>query len=121
MNKMDLNMMTQTAPDEDKPKGFWGTIKRIAIFAAPLVVIIGGGLLLALMIATGPKAKEKGEARTHRLCNSRWRTRARRQSQSTCKAKRVRALKPRWRRKLPAALFGRARNSLKADLSPKAK
>src|SRR5690606_10907980 len=32
------------------------------IFAAPLVVIIGGGLLLALMIATAPKAKEKGEA-----------------------------------------------------------
>ena len=62
MNKMDLNMTSQTALDEDKPKGLWATIKRIAIFAAPLVVIIGGGLLLALMIATGPKAKEKGEA-----------------------------------------------------------
>ncbi len=58
MNKMDLNMMTQT---EDKPKGLLGRIKQIAIFAAPLVVIVGGGLLLALMIATGPKAKEKGD------------------------------------------------------------
>lgn len=62
MNKMDLNMTSQTALDDEKPKGLWATIKRIAIFAAPLVVIIGGGLLLALMIATGPKAKEKGEA-----------------------------------------------------------
>ncbi len=62
MNKMDLNMTSQTALDEDKPKGLWATIKRIAIFAAPLVVIIGGGLLFALMVATGPKAKEKGEA-----------------------------------------------------------
>ncbi|MBL8548326.1 MAG: efflux RND transporter periplasmic adaptor subunit [Hyphomonadaceae bacterium] len=61
MNKMDLTMMTQTAPDEDKPKSFLGRVKQIAIFAAPLVVIIGGGLLLAVMIATGPKAKEKGE------------------------------------------------------------
>ncbi len=63
MNKMDLNMTTQIAEDEEtRPKGFFGAIKRIAIFAAPLVVIIGGGLLLALMIITGPKAKEKGEA-----------------------------------------------------------
>ncbi|MBK8544299.1 MAG: efflux RND transporter periplasmic adaptor subunit [Caulobacteraceae bacterium] len=61
MNKMDLSMTTQTAPDEDKPKGLWAGIRRIAIFAAPLVVIVGGGLLLAVMIATGPKAKEKGE------------------------------------------------------------
>lgn len=62
MNKMDLNMTTQTAHEEDKPLGFWGTIKKIVIFAAPLVVIIGGGVLLALMVITGPKAKEKGEA-----------------------------------------------------------
>lgn len=62
MNKMDLDMMTQAAVEEEKPKGFLSAVKRIAIFAAPLVVIIGGGLLLALMIITGPKAKEKGEA-----------------------------------------------------------
>ncbi|MEZ5960065.1 MAG: efflux RND transporter periplasmic adaptor subunit [Hyphomonadaceae bacterium] len=62
MNKMDLSMTTQTAAEEDKPKGLLGRLKQIAIFAAPLVVIIGGGLLLALMIATGPKAKEKGDA-----------------------------------------------------------
>lgn len=62
MNKMDLNMTTQAAVEEEKPKGFLSVVKRIAIFAAPLVVIIGGVLLLALMIITGPKAKEKGEA-----------------------------------------------------------
>jgi RND family efflux transporter MFP subunit len=63
MNKMDIDMMTHTAVEDEKPKrGFLGRLKQIAIFAAPLVVIIGGGLLLALMIATGPKAKEKGEA-----------------------------------------------------------
>ncbi|OQW58339.1 MAG: hypothetical protein A4S17_11820 [Proteobacteria bacterium HN_bin10] len=63
MNKMDLNMMSQAAPDEEnRPKGMLGALKRFAIFAAPLVVIVGGGALLALMIATGPKAKEKGEA-----------------------------------------------------------
>ncbi|MCX7359646.1 MAG: hypothetical protein NT015_16090 [Alphaproteobacteria bacterium] len=60
MNKMDLNM-TQSAPDEDKPRGFFGVVRRIAIFAAPLVAIVGGGVLLAVMIVTGPKAKEKGE------------------------------------------------------------
>jgi RND family efflux transporter MFP subunit len=32
------------------------------VFAAPLVVIIGGVLLFALMLATGPKPKEKTEA-----------------------------------------------------------
>lgn len=62
MNMMDLNMTAQTSDAEDKPKGLWAKVKRLAIFAAPLVVIIGGGLLLALMIATAPKAKEKGEA-----------------------------------------------------------
>jgi len=62
MNMMDLNMTTQSADEENKPRGILGAIKRFAIFAAPLVVIIGGGALLALMIATGPKAKEKGEA-----------------------------------------------------------
>ncbi len=63
MNKMDLNMMQQTATeDEQKPKGVLAAAKRLAIFAAPLVVIVGGGALLALMIATGPKPKEKTDA-----------------------------------------------------------
>ena len=63
MNKMDLNMMQQTAQeDEQKPKGVLAAARRMAIFAAPLVVIIGGMLLLALMIITGPKPKEKGDA-----------------------------------------------------------
>jgi RND family efflux transporter MFP subunit len=64
MTKMDLDMMTQTAAadDEDKPKGLWPAVRRFLVFAAPLVVIVGGGLLLALMIVTGPKPKEKTDA-----------------------------------------------------------
>jgi RND family efflux transporter MFP subunit len=63
MNKLDLNMMSQAAPDEEKPRrGIWGALKRVAVFAAPLVVIIGGGAALALMIATGPQPKEKTDA-----------------------------------------------------------
>jgi RND family efflux transporter MFP subunit len=63
MNKMDLDMVTQTSDEEDaRPKGLLGQLKRFAIFAAPLVIIIGGILLLVVMVVTGPKAKEKGEA-----------------------------------------------------------
>jgi len=60
MNKMDLNMMSQTEADEEsKPVGFLGTIKRILIFALPLVVIAGFIALFALVVATGPRPKEK--------------------------------------------------------------
>ena len=64
MNKMDLNMMSQTQQDDDQPKntGFFGTVKRIVIFALPLVVIAGGIALLMLMFATQSRPKEKGEA-----------------------------------------------------------
>jgi RND family efflux transporter MFP subunit len=63
MNKLDLDMLKQSATVEEEPrKGFLSMVKRWAIFAAPLVVIIGGGLLLALMIITGPKPKEKTDA-----------------------------------------------------------
>lgn len=63
MNKMDLNMMSQSTPDDETPKtGLWPRVKRILIFAAPLVVILGGVALLGLMIATGPKPKEKTDA-----------------------------------------------------------
>lgn len=63
MNKMDLNMTTQAAALEDEsPKGFWATVRRILAFAAPVVVIVVGGLLLALMVISATKAKEKGEA-----------------------------------------------------------
>jgi RND family efflux transporter MFP subunit len=59
MNKMDLNMMTETASEEDKPRGLWSRARGILIFAAPLVVIVGGIALFALMMATGPRPKEK--------------------------------------------------------------
>ena len=62
MNKMDLNVMSQSASEEEKPTGFGSTIKKIAVFAAPLVVILGGAALLALMILTGPKPEEKNNA-----------------------------------------------------------
>lgn len=64
MNKMDLNMLTETqaAVDEDKPKTLWSRIKGILIFAAPLVVIVGGVALFALMTATAPKPEEKNAA-----------------------------------------------------------
>jgi RND family efflux transporter MFP subunit len=66
MNKMDLDMLQQAATVEDTPrkgiKGILGAAKRFAVFAAPLVVILGGGAALALMIATGPKPKEKTDA-----------------------------------------------------------
>jgi RND family efflux transporter MFP subunit len=62
MNKMDLDMMTQAAAEEEKPTGLWPKVRRIAVFAAPLLVIVGGIAALALMIATGPKPKEKDDA-----------------------------------------------------------
>lgn len=64
MNKMDLNMMTETASEEDKPRGLWARVRRILIFAAPLVVIVGGVALFALMMATAPRPKEK-ESNAH--------------------------------------------------------
>jgi RND family efflux transporter MFP subunit len=62
MNKMDLEMSIQSATEAEKPKGLWPVIKRWAIFAAPVVVLVGVGLLFALMMATGPKPDEKTDA-----------------------------------------------------------
>ena len=50
MNKMDLNMTSQTAQDEDKPRGLWAGVRRILVFAAPLVVIAGAIGLLGIMM-----------------------------------------------------------------------
>lgn len=64
MNKMDLNMLTETATssDEDEPKTLWSRIKQLLIFAAPLVVIIGGVALFAVMELTKPRPEEKNAA-----------------------------------------------------------
>jgi RND family efflux transporter MFP subunit len=61
---MDLNMLTETAAasDEDKPKTLWSRVKGVLIFAAPVVVIVGGIALFALMMATAPKPEEKNAA-----------------------------------------------------------
>jgi RND family efflux transporter MFP subunit len=56
-------MLQQSANVEEEPrKGILSKVKRLAIFAAPLVVILGGGALMALMVITGPKPKEKTDA-----------------------------------------------------------
>jgi len=64
MNKMDLNMLTQTsaATDEDKPKSLWTRVKQILIFAAPVVVIAAGIGLFVLMAVTAPRPEEKNAA-----------------------------------------------------------
>jgi RND family efflux transporter MFP subunit len=59
MNKMDINMLTETASDEEKPRGFWSAVKGVLIFAAPLVVIIVGIALLILMFMTASRPEEK--------------------------------------------------------------
>jgi len=61
MNKMDINM-TADSSDEQKPGGLFGVIRRFAIFAAPIVVIGGGILLLMVMFATAPRPEEKTDA-----------------------------------------------------------
>lgn len=59
MNKMDLNM-TATDSAEEKPKGFWHTVKVILAFAAPAVVLLAVVGILVAMFATANQAKEKG-------------------------------------------------------------
>lgn len=59
MNKMDVNMMTPTASEEDKPRGLWSAIKRVLVFAAPVAVLAGGVLLVVLLMVTGPRPPEK--------------------------------------------------------------
>ncbi len=64
MNKMDLNMLTETATasDEDQPKTLWSRVRQALIFAAPVAVIVGGIALFALMMLTAPKPEEKNAA-----------------------------------------------------------
>lgn len=60
MNKIDLNMMSQSADaDEEKKGGLLRKLGRIVAFAAPVVVLVGGIALFALMLATGPRPEEK--------------------------------------------------------------
>ena len=67
MNKMDLNMRTQAEPIEgvspaSRLSAIWRLVWRVVVFAAPIVVIGGGVLLFGLMLATGPRPKEKTDA-----------------------------------------------------------
>jgi RND family efflux transporter MFP subunit len=54
VNKMDFGMDAST---QEKPLA--KRAKRIAIFAAPALVVGGGALIFATMLATGPKPEEK--------------------------------------------------------------
>ncbi len=62
MNKMDLNMTTNSEALEKPRSPLWAMVRRWLVFAAPLVVIGGGVLLFGIMMATGPKPKEKTDA-----------------------------------------------------------
>jgi RND family efflux transporter MFP subunit len=65
MNMMDHNMTPHSGSGDDvvTPRAsLLSTAKRMAVFAAPLVVIAGGGAALALMMLTAPKPEEKGDA-----------------------------------------------------------
>ena len=89
MNKMDLNMTSQTAQDEDKPRGFLG--RRASDFRAPAIVDRGGGPGLLGIDGDGSKPEEKGEAAAPACGYLASPIRGRRRSHSTCKAKRARA------------------------------
>jgi RND family efflux transporter MFP subunit len=54
VNKMDFGMNSSM---EEKP--LVKRAKRIAIFAAPALVVVGGAVVFATMLATGPKPEEK--------------------------------------------------------------
>jgi RND family efflux transporter MFP subunit len=63
MNKMDLDMKPALDIEDEKPRPAWQAIaRRWLIFAAPLVVILGGVALFAIMMATAPKPDEKDDA-----------------------------------------------------------
>jgi RND family efflux transporter MFP subunit len=58
MNKMDINMPMHDDAEEQKPSRLaW--LKRIAIFAAPILVLVGGVAAFAILVATGPKPEDK--------------------------------------------------------------
>jgi len=61
MNKMDLNVMSQSADDEPKKGGLLRAVGRILAFAAPVAVLVGVAGLMVVMFATANQAKEKGE------------------------------------------------------------
>ncbi|MBN8605916.1 MAG: efflux RND transporter periplasmic adaptor subunit [Caulobacterales bacterium] len=58
MNKMDLNM-TATDNSDEKPKGFWHSVRVLLAFAAPAVVLLGVVGIMIVMFATANQAKEK--------------------------------------------------------------
>ena len=55
---MDLNMTTDTA-EETPRKGLGALLRRGAIVAAPVLVVVGGVAIFSIMMATAPKPEEK--------------------------------------------------------------
>lgn len=59
MNKMDFSMAANT-DEQGKPENpLVARLKKFAVYAAPFLVILGGVALVAILIITGPKPKEK--------------------------------------------------------------
>ena len=59
MNKMDLDSLPHVSEEKPPTRGLLGLIKGVVIFALPIMVLLGGVALFMLIVATGPKPKEK--------------------------------------------------------------
>jgi RND family efflux transporter MFP subunit len=61
---MDINMTPDSSPAEDEtPRStIWSRLRRLAVFAAPLLVIVAGVFLSMLLNATRPQPEEKADA-----------------------------------------------------------
>lgn len=62
MNKMDFSMSANADDQSPQPITLVGRLKKFAVYAAPFLVILGGVALVAILIITGPKPKEKDKA-----------------------------------------------------------
>lgn len=62
MNKMDLDMISHAEAEPEKPRGLWGAVRALLVFAAPIVVLAGVAALMVVMFATAPKPEEKNGA-----------------------------------------------------------
>ncbi|GAM98205.1 hypothetical protein U91I_01837 [alpha proteobacterium U9-1i] len=60
MNKMDFSMANADEAGAERP--LLAKAKKAAIYAAPLLVILGGVAGVGILVATGPKPEEKDKA-----------------------------------------------------------
>jgi RND family efflux transporter MFP subunit len=62
MNKMDFSMTPQSDQERAPDSPLVAKAKKFAIYAAPLLVVLGGAGLVALLVMTAPKPEEKNKA-----------------------------------------------------------